>query len=175
MNLMRISLCAGAALGCAALIASSASATTVIAVSGGPFDTVTNNIGTIDGFHAVKGDTYDFTFTLQGSVNSATQAQIQAVFKGLGQAIPFTLFAGSPGSGLAVADSVGTTGPTLQATIAPGSYYLETSSIAANGELVSGSVDFAAVPEPATWGVMLLGFGAMGASMRRKRSQLRAA
>jgi hypothetical protein len=26
-----------------------------------------------------------------------------------------------------------------------------------------------AVPEPSTWGLMLLGFGAIGVSMRRKR------
>lgn len=30
----------------------------------------------------------------------------------------------------------------------------------------------AAVPEPATWGMMLLGFGLMGASMRRRRSSV---
>lgn len=29
----------------------------------------------------------------------------------------------------------------------------------------------AAVPEPATWGMMLLGFGAMGAAMRRRQKQ----
>jgi len=38
----------------------------------------------------------------------------------------------------------------------------------------SGTLSFggatAAVPEPATWGLMLLGFGAVGFSMRRKRS-----
>ena len=38
-----------------------------------------------------------------------------------------------------------------------------------------GTVAFAAqsaVPEPATWGMMLLGFGAVGFSMRRKRATL---
>ena len=39
-----------------------------------------------------------------------------------------------------------------------------------------GSVAFSgqqsAVPEPATWGMMLLGFGAVGFSMRRKRASL---
>lgn len=33
----------------------------------------------------------------------------------------------------------------------------------------AGTLVFAAVPEPATWGMMLLGFGAMGASLRRRR------
>ena len=30
-----------------------------------------------------------------------------------------------------------------------------------------------AVPEPATWGMMILGFGVMGAAMRRRRQQVR--
>ena len=35
----------------------------------------------------------------------------------------------------------------------------------------SGTLSFgtAAVPEPATWALMLLGFGALGVSMRRRR------
>jgi hypothetical protein len=39
----------------------------------------------------------------------------------------------------------------------------------------SGTLTFAAqsaVPEPATWGMMLLGFGAVGFSVRRKRVPL---
>lgn len=39
---------------------------------------------------------------------------------------------------------------------------------------ISGTVAFnavAAVPEPGTWALMLLGFGAIGFSMRRRRSQ----
>ncbi|HWJ59374.1 MAG TPA: PEPxxWA-CTERM sorting domain-containing protein [Sphingomicrobium sp.] len=33
----------------------------------------------------------------------------------------------------------------------------------------------AAVPEPATWAMMLIGFGAMGWSIRRRRGSLAAA
>ena len=36
----------------------------------------------------------------------------------------------------------------------------------------AGSLVFAAVPEPATWGMMLLGFGVMGVSLRRRRRSL---
>ena len=36
----------------------------------------------------------------------------------------------------------------------------------------SGTLVFAAVPEPATWGMMLLGFGVMGVSLRRRRRSL---
>jgi hypothetical protein len=42
-----------------------------------------------------------------------------------------------------------------------------------NGSL-SGNVAFtaaAAVPEPGTWAMMLLGFGAIGFSMRRRRTE----
>ena len=34
-------------------------------------------------------------------------------------------------------------------------------------------ISTAAVPEPATWGMMILGFGMMGAAMRRRRQQVR--
>lgn len=34
----------------------------------------------------------------------------------------------------------------------------------------SGIISFAGVPEPATWGLMILGFGSVGAAMRRRRS-----
>ena len=33
----------------------------------------------------------------------------------------------------------------------------------------SGTINFAAVPEPATWAMMLLGFGGIGMAMRRRR------
>lgn len=32
-------------------------------------------------------------------------------------------------------------------------------------------INFAAVPEPATWGLMILGFGGVGVAMRRRRRQ----
>jgi hypothetical protein len=38
-----------------------------------------------------------------------------------------------------------------------------------NQGLVTGFNDFAAVPEPATWGLMIAGFGLVGATLRRKR------
>jgi hypothetical protein len=35
--------------------------------------------------------------------------------------------------------------------------------------VVSGNVSISAVPEPGTWALMILGFGAVGLTMRRKR------
>ena len=38
-----------------------------------------------------------------------------------------------------------------------------------NGSNFNGTVNLTAVPEPATWGMMLLGFGALGAMLRTRR------
>lgn len=51
-------------------------------------------------------------------------------------------------------------------------------NIAGLPENFSGRLSFAAdavapVPEPATWGMMILGFGVVGASMRRRKSNVR--
>jgi hypothetical protein len=40
---------------------------------------------------------------------------------------------------------------------------------------LSGTLNLPAIPEPATWGMMLLGFGAVGAASRRERRQVRIA
>jgi hypothetical protein len=40
-----------------------------------------------------------------------------------------------------------------------------------NQGLVTGFNDFAPVPEPATWGLMIGGFGLVGAALRRKRRE----
>jgi hypothetical protein len=50
--------------------------------------------------------------------------------------------------------------------------YADNLSLATNSSRAPFAYDFqatAAVPEPGTWGMMLLGFGAMGVSMRRRR------
>ena len=55
-------------------------------------------------------------------------------------------------------------------TLDPGTYTLNINGHF-NGDRSSfgGDVTFAAVPEPATWAMMLIGFGAVGFSMRRRR------
>jgi hypothetical protein len=40
-----------------------------------------------------------------------------------------------------------------------------------NDVTISYQVNSAAVPEPATWGLMILGFGGLGAALRRRRTQ----
>lgn len=60
---------------------------------------------------------------------------------------------------------------TGQVNLAPGSYRLSVSGTATGGGSFAGTVTIlaAAVPEPATWAMMLVGFGAIGLSMRKRR------
>jgi PEP-CTERM motif len=53
------------------------------------------------------------------------------------------------------------------------SYLFEQSQFLGNGTVTLSVL--AGVPEPATWGMMILGFGMAGAAMRRRRTTLRAA
>lgn len=48
-------------------------------------------------------------------------------------------------------------------------YIAGTNSVAGNA--YSGSITLSAVPEPATWALFILGFGAMGYAMRRRNSE----
>ena len=45
-----------------------------------------------------------------------------------------------------------------------------TATVGGNGGVFFDKVSVAAVPEPATWGLMILGFGGAGAMLRRRRS-----
>ena len=51
-------------------------------------------------------------------------------------------------------------------------YSLGTGGNAAPGNVLLGGLVLTAVPEPSTWAMMLLGFGAIGAAMRRNRKKL---
>jgi len=50
-----------------------------------------------------------------------------------------------------------------------GTYTLHLEGTSSGQGAFGGNVAFTAVPEPATWGMMLLGFGAVGLAMRRRR------
>ena len=56
-----------------------------------------------------------------------------------------------------------------------GTYTINLAGTANSDAAFQGTVKFnlaaAGVPEPATWGLMLLGFGLMGSSMRRRRAR----
>ena len=53
-----------------------------------------------------------------------------------------------------------------------GTYTLNVTGVAGSNASYGGTLNFSAVPEPGTWALMILGFGAIGFSMRRK-SQVR--
>jgi hypothetical protein len=42
-----------------------------------------------------------------------------------------------------------------------------------SGGTFGGTLTFAAVPEPATWALLILGFGLVGGALRRKERQTR--
>jgi hypothetical protein len=167
-------LFAGAAVVSALIAAAPVSAATIIvAFTGGPFS-LTNPIGTLPATKLVKGNTYDFTFTmvppLSGNTTS-TQAQAQARV-GTGnvpELIQYQLYEGTPGSGTLLATSALDYSPVVAFNAVPDNYYMEVTSaeIAKNNEVASGSIA-AAVPEPAGWAMMLVGFGALGLALRRR-------
>jgi hypothetical protein len=129
----------------------------------------------------VKGNTYDFTFTmvppLTGSVTSAqVEAQAHLVVGSVPELIQYQLYSGTPGSGTFIAQSSLDYSPVLGFDASPGDYYVEITSkeIAKSGEVSSGSVNTTGVPEPASWAIMLLGLGGVGAALRRRPRPLRA-
>ena len=75
-----------------------------------------------------------------------------------------TVFTSNPGSSVFAFNTV----------VNPGMYTLNfNGSLASGGSTASGNVkQLGAVPEPATWGLMLLGFGGMGVSLRRSRKRV---
>lgn len=51
-----------------------------------------------------------------------------------------------------------------------GQYTLTVSGMRGTTSTFTGNISFAAIPEPGTWAMMLLGFGAVGFAMRRRRT-----
>ena len=60
------------------------------------------------------------------------------------------------------------TGPGSAPVFAPGTYQLTNTFFPAQNSTLTISTVSGAVPEPATWALFILGFGAVGAGMRRR-------
>jgi hypothetical protein len=160
--------------------ATAASAATIIVpIAGGPFNEI-NSLATLPGTILNKANTYDFTFSmdepLKGSV-STVQIEAQAQRTGFNETITFDLFSGDPNSSHSyLATSSTGTNANLMYNASPGDYYLQVTPTyikqGVNKEALSGTILTGSVPEPATWGLMLLGFGVVGGSLRlaRRRS-----
>ena len=63
------------------------------------------------------------------------------------------------------------TGPASNPTFNLGTFNLSGGFTAGPATLTISQAAIAAVPEPGTWAMMLIGFGAMGVSMRRRRTR----
>lgn len=138
---------------------------------GGPFSPG-NDLGTIQAIKLLTKNTYDFTFTISPAGGSVL-TQIQASVAGpTSEPMQYTLFKGTPGSGVALDMSTKSIAPSLTDLLDVGKYYVQVDYIAKNNELLTGGLDVSATtPEPAAWGMMLLGFVALGATLRSNRRQ----
>jgi len=179
--------------GVTALTAASTAANAAVTIgsTGGTNGTttaiVTDGVGQpnkveFDTTNAVAGSLSNwFNFFSDGSnlgVFSATTATNPASTISLLQ-----LFTGgtmtTPGASLVNSISGSGNSLTLTSALTPNTWYtFQYSGTLATAGNVSGPASFytqAAVPEPATWGLMLLGFGGMGLIMRRRRRDVRLA
>ena len=174
MSISAKSLFAGAAI-IAALAATSASAVTIV-VPGGPFS-LANPLATFPGTDLDKADTYDFTFTVGAPTGTLATIQIQAQAQKTGdnETIQFALYSGSPGSGSFLATSSSGTNANIEFNPSSGSYYVEVTPAyikeGASGEALSGTILISSVPEPAAWALMMVGFGGLGATLRRRAAK----
>ncbi|MGH6986952.1 MAG: FxDxF family PEP-CTERM protein [Caulobacteraceae bacterium] len=166
-----------AAIGAAAALAATlpASATTVIT----NFTPEPVGPGSIDGFTqfvvqpSEAGDTFDFTFDLSPGAGNVL-SQLQASLASGSEAFSFGLYSGSPPTGTLIGNSSDITGPSLYSMhLTTSLYYLQMNSSPTVGSLVSGALSVASVPEPATWALLLAGFGLAGYAIRRRRGLAR--
>ena len=115
----------------------------------------------------------DFNNTLGGNYFASLTTADPAVFFTNLTIYAIVGGAGSATTGSALMQYSG--GPThsislLPASFGSGNYRLSFSGTTSGGGGEGGTLSFfAAVPEPGTWGLMLLGFGGIGMAMRRRR------
>ena len=90
-----------------------------------------------------------------------------------GAITPITANYGATGTLLATVNPY-TSGQQMTQTLNKGQYTLVLNGTATGSSTVGSSITFAApaVPEPATWGLMVLGFGAIGGALRTSRRKV---
>ena len=160
-----------AMVGLAVAVAEPASALIITPFIGGPFSSA-NPFGTFIPLAVNSNNTYDFTFSIVGpTVDVLTQ--MQASTAGASQSLQFSLFSGAPGSGVLLDTSPDELGPSLTDTLSAGDYFLEIESFSRGPgpEIVSGGLVVTGIPEPASWGLMLLGVAGLGGALRLTRAR----
>ena len=123
------------------------------------FDTTTNNSGSYTSFFEFSNNLNGFyNFSLITSTLNAT-ITLEQLLTGGGS----ILLQQSTGSSNSLS--------LLTGNLTPGATYRfsYTGSFPTGGGSISGNASFYAVPEPATWAMMLVGFAGIGLAMRRKR------
>lgn len=108
-----------------------------------------------------------FTF-LSGTAFQATTSDIGFDFSGVGH-MQFDSYGQGGNSSFcltAASSSITCNGQQSTEYVGAGSAIVTRNSV--SGRLVLGTSAVAGVPEPATWGMMLIGFGSVGYAMRRR-------
>ena len=177
----------GLALAAPLGLAGQASATTVVhAIFNCPCSN-SNPLGTLLATKLVVGTTYDFTFSLgppQGT-GIDTLLQAQAAIKGpVNKIVAFTLFSNldpptllDPNDLPVAGTNWGTasgTSASLDVLLPVGDYFLQVAPTTIKGETLTGGVTVVGVPEPASWALMLVGFGGLGYALRSRRKLAKA-
>ena len=157
-----------AATAAALAVVAPANAATVIPLTSGPGGSLTGGVS----MHPAAGAfTETFTFTLP-SVGT-TGAVVQNVF--VNAATNVTNWSGTlNGSPLTFVSGGGFHIGSINLGTAAGVQTLVLSGVAGANASYSVNVSFApgAGPEPATWGMLILGFGAIGAGLRRRSAKV---
>jgi len=159
-----------AALACAAPAAQAATTFTLID------QTSLDNLGTSN-FGAIIDSTGVFNHTFNFTTSDAKNASSSVITIFLGGAwdvdftavdldgVAFTQQTGDPAESWALNGTLLGAGPhtiNLHGTV--------TATTQSNAGSYAGTLNIANVPEPATWALMISGFGAAGAMLRRKRA-----
>jgi hypothetical protein len=130
------------------------------------FDTTNAIAGSATSFFNFFSDGANLgVFSVTTATNPASTISLLQLFTGGTQTTPGSTLVNS------IAGSSNTL--TLTSSLTPNTWYtFQYNANLATAGNISGPANFytlAAVPEPATWGLMLFGFGAMGLALRRGR------
>jgi hypothetical protein len=165
----------------AAAPVSAATINTSLTAPSGPYN-LGNPVGHIPlqyplGLLVLPGNTYNITFSLSPGVYNvlAEMTQYGAASNNFGfMPINFYLYSGTPtGPNSLLGSSGSALNAQLATTLATGAYYLQIrpADIAGRDMLVKGGITLTSVPEPATWAMLISGFGLLGLAARRRRTQ----
>ena len=137
-----------------------------VATPDGSFYAFIQNLGSISQtFTTTQDAAYDLGWLAAGRPNYGGGQSYSVTLTDAAGAIR-TLFNGSVALGQPFTANTVSTG-----SLAAGTYTLSYNGLNNNGDNTAfiDAVSLAAVPEPATWGMMILGFMGMGLAMRRQR------